>query len=63
MDQLSVSAIKGELQKHQQGRIGLTIFDRVLYLLQSAKLIIFSLIIQTFLNGLLSTIFILMMDN
>ena len=37
IDQLSVSAIKGELQKHQQGRIGLTIFDRVLYLLSERE--------------------------
>ena len=38
INQLSVSAIKGELQKHQQGRIGLTIFDRVLYLLSEREI-------------------------
>ncbi len=38
IDQLSVSAIKGELQKHQQEKIGLTIFDRVLYLLSEREI-------------------------
>ena len=38
IEQLSVSAIKGELQKNQQEKIGLTIFDRVLYLLSEREI-------------------------